>query len=134
MAFADAADVGIRLGRALTDEETATAELIIELVEGLIADAVGENAAWVTGLSPVPGVLRVLCIEKAVAAISNPSSAASWSEQLGQWQRSETYPRAADVGLFLSETEQRLARRAAGLAPSASSRPASLVGDFHPED
>jgi hypothetical protein len=131
MAFADPADVGVRLGRALTDDETAQAQLVIELTQNLIADVVGESSDWADTLTPVPGVLRALCLDKAVGTITNPSGAASWSKTLGAAQKSETYPRETDV--YLSEREERLARRAVGLAPSGSSRPKSIVGDFYPE-
>lgn len=129
MAFATTTDVATRLGRDLTAAETDAAELVIEVVTGLIAEAVNRDSDWATALDPVPATLRLLCIEKAVSAIVNPHNVASLSEQLGQFQHSETYPRASDVGLYLSDDEERRARFAVHGITSASVRIQSVADD-----
>lgn len=133
MAFATAEDVATRLGRELTADEEATAELVIELTTGLIETAANENAAWSAALVPVPKLFTILCLERAVRTILNPTGAASLSKTLGQFSYSETRPRAEDLGLLLTEGEERLVRRALGKPPSTSSRPKSVIGDFLPE-
>lgn len=110
--LATADDVAARLGRDLTPAEITQAEAAIAATTGLIATEVGLTAVEVVAINPRPGYLKTLCVEKAVAVIVNPHGLAASSEQLGQWQHSETYPRAADIGLFLSDGERRRIRRA----------------------
>lgn len=110
MALATADDVATRLGRILTTAEEASAELVIEVVTGLLADATSKTSAQLDTLA-LPA-LRLIVIEKAVSAIVNPENVASLSEQLGAYQHSQTFPRASDVGIYLTDTEERLARRA----------------------
>lgn len=112
--FATAEDVERRMGRALSDSETDVAEMVIETVSGLIVGLVGEDDDWADALDPVPPYFRALCVEKVVTVLSNPEGLASFSEQLGEYQHSGTYPRASDIGLFLSDSERREVRRALG--------------------
>jgi hypothetical protein len=111
MPFATFEDVAIRLGRPLTAAEEAMAGSVIELVTGLIADAVGKDAAWAVALDPVPPTLRAVCVEKTLAVGSNPNRLAAFSEQLGAHQVSKTFPRS-DVGVFLTDEEERRVRAA----------------------
>lgn len=128
MAWATAADVGTRLRRTLTSEETAAADAVISDVQGLVADAVGKDADWADNLEPVPVTLRVLAIEKALDAITNPGRVASTSEQLGVYQHSTTYPRP-DRLVYLTETEERRVRRVVLGAASASIAVKSTLQD-----
>jgi hypothetical protein len=127
LAFATQEDVEIRLGRVLSEAEGFQADAVITTVTGLIADAVDRSAAWAADLDPVPETLRALCVEKAIGAIANPSNLASESEQLGAHQRSHTFPRAGDVGLFLTDAEQRRSREAVYGATTGSSSPRSMI-------
>ena len=68
--FATADDVATRLGRSLTAAEVLFCQAVIEDVTGLICDAVGEPRTWADSLSPVPGTLRTLCIEKTLRAVT----------------------------------------------------------------
>lgn len=115
MAFAVSNDVKVRLGRVLTSDEIALVDQIIASVTGLIAEAVDRDDAWAAALAPVPKTLKVLCIEKALAAVVNPTALLSVSEQLGAYQHSDTFQRpenGATVGVFLSGDERRRVRRA----------------------
>jgi hypothetical protein len=109
-AFASVADVEVRAGRDLTDGEQAMAEQVLLMVSGLIATTVGKDLEWVVDLDPVPAVLKQLTIEKAMAAILNPTGAAVTSETLGKHTYSQTFPRQADAGVFLTAAEERAAR------------------------
>lgn len=119
MPWADADDVATRLGRTLNAAEEAQAEMVIGSVTALVLELLSEDQDWADTLDPVPQTLVLLCIEKAVGTIVNPNNVASESEALGAYQHSHTFPRAADIGIFLSDDEQRRVRRAVGGAPRA---------------
>lgn len=129
MAFATYSDVATRLARTLTTAEQNQATAVIAAVTGLITEEVGKAdvANWAATLSPVPETLKSLCVEKAVAVISNPRSVASESVRLGAAERSSTFPRASDIGIFLSDEERLRARRAVGAPTAGTSRPRSVV-------
>lgn len=112
MPFATAADIETRLGRALTAAEQAMAEQTIATVTAQIVDAVDRDAAWAAALNPVPGMLKALCIEKVIVVGTNPNGLASESKSLGAFSSSRTFQRSNDVGIVLTEAEQRLARMA----------------------
>lgn len=124
MAFATKDDVATRLGRELTDDEQVTAAAVIATVEGLIVE--------VSGLAPpdpVPVYYKALCVEKAIGVLANPQNVASQSEQLGDYQHSETFPRALDDGVFLTDREEMTVRRIANGIVSGSSRARALPHD-----
>lgn len=125
--FAEPKDVETRLGRPLSDKENDVATSVITTVTGLIADSVGRDAAWAEGLDPVPEALKSICVEKAIGAIANPTNLASSSEALGAYSRSQTFPRSADVSVFLSEFEERLIDRAVYGNASTVAYPESTV-------
>lgn len=129
MAFATTTDVETRLGRGLTSAESALAAAVITSVEGLIAEALGKDQDWIDALDPVPTTLSQLCIEKAVALITNPEGAASVSETLGAYSNSTTFPRAADIGIFLSRDEVARVRQAVSGLSRGTARQASVVDD-----
>lgn len=130
MAFATKEEVAARLARSLTTAEENAVDLVIELVQGSIADLVGEGATWADELDPVPAYYRALCIEKAIGAISNPQSLAAESKQLGSYSSSKTYQRAQDAGIFFTEREEAQIRRTYGSGLSGSSRPDSLATEL----
>lgn len=113
MALATTQDVSARLGRELTEVEEETYELLLTAATEQIADAADMAVDMVEGLDPLPRTLWVLCLECAVRAGQNPSGARSSQETLGQYSRSVSY---TDVekggGLFLTDREQRMVRRA----------------------
>lgn len=110
MAFATSIDVADRLGRPLTVDEMTQADAVIAAVTDLIADAVGKSNAWAATLTPVPGTLKTLCVEKAASVILNPALGTVAAESLGE--HSVTYARSNDGGIFLTEAERLLVRRA----------------------
>lgn len=128
MSLATYADVATRLGRSLSTAEQALATSIITSVEGQIVEVSGKAAP-----SPAPAYYKALCVEKAVSVISRPEPAIA-AESLGQ--HSVTYTRESDdLGVFLSEYEERQVRRIANNRVSASSRARALPHDaFVTED
>lgn len=119
--FGTSEDVGRRLGRDLTEAEAATAEAAIQAVAEMILEVAGT-----TEPDPVPAYYRALCIEKALAAISNPAGVAA--ESLGA--HSVTYSRNSP-GMFLTDLEERTIRRIANGSVSGSVRTHSLVHDVY---
>lgn len=132
MAFPTYTEVATRLGRTLTTAEQAIATAVIGSTTGLIAEAVGRDSDWAGDLDPVPQTLSELCIQKAIGAITNPSGVASHSETLGAYQHSETFPRAADIGVFLSPDERARVRRAVYGSSIASPRVGSVLDEVYP--
>lgn len=128
LAFATAADVATRLGRVLTADEVSQIEGALVDVAGLIRDAARKAPDWMP--DPVPPLFKSLSIEKAVGVLVNPFNLASASEQLGAYQHSQTFPRSADVGVFLTDLEARRVRRATYGTLTASVRPSSIIDDI----
>lgn len=125
MAFATASDVAARLGRALTDAEETQAESALTALDGLIRDAVDRDADWTP--DPVPAAFKELSIQKAISVVVNPHNVAAHTKSLGAASRSETFPRAQDLGLFLSEAEGRALRSALWGSSSGSSSPRGVM-------
>jgi hypothetical protein len=126
MALATTTDVETRLGRSLTAAEEAMAEQVLELVEGMILEITGADEP-----SPVPLYYKALCIEKVIMVGTNPNGLASESETLGAHSHSRTFQRASDIGVFLTDSEERTIRRIANNKVSGSSRPHSLPHDVY---
>lgn len=138
-AFAVHADIATRLGRDLTTKEQAQATAALDAIAGLIREAAGKAADWTP--SPAIPLYKTLSIEKVVGVITNPANLAAESEQLGDHEYSQTFPRAGDIGIFLTDAEERRVCRAAFHTNSASPRMTSeLVEDslvydiYHKED
>lgn len=130
MAFATTEDVAARLGRELTSAEEDSAELSLELAEGLIVAEAGRDEAWAEVLDPVPTYFRALCIEKAIGVLANPRNLAQASESLGAFSHSETFPRSLDAGIFLTDEEAAQVRFVIYGATSASPRMESILDDL----
>lgn len=127
MAFATTTDVGDRLGRALTDAEVTSVEFLLDAATAVIAEAADENDAWAVALSPVPTIVRVICVELVCRALANPNSLDSLQETLGQHSYSARF--REDAGLWLTPREENLIRRATGATRSGSTLVRSIVGD-----
>jgi hypothetical protein len=56
-----------------------------------------------------------------VGVITNPTNVAASSEQLGAYQRSQTFPRSLDIGVFLTEREEELVTEAIYAPPAGAS-------------
>lgn len=127
--FATAEDVETRLGRELTEQQQDAAEFVSELVTDLICEVAGINEPD----ENVPAYYRALCVEKAVAAISNPENLSSMSRSLGSFSQSSTFQRISvrdTSGISLTEFEERKIRQIASGRASGSSRPRSAPDDF----
>jgi hypothetical protein len=132
VAFATVQDVGARLRRTLTADEEEQAEQLLEMATIVIADAVGKTQAWADELDTdvVPRVLWVLCLELVSRSMDNPSGFRSLQETLGQYSRSISYlDSAKGGGMFLTEREILMARRAVNGGLSGSARVGSIVDD-----
>lgn len=130
--WASADEVGTRLKRTLDDDEVAQVELVIEGVTGLVAAAVDKSDDWAADLDPVPAALRMLVIEKAVQVATNPSALSSVTESLGAYSHTDRYREGdapALAGIFLTDDEERAARRAVYGKNSATARQRSIVDD-----
>lgn len=128
--FATRTDVQTRLGRLLTAAEADQADLLLELATGALAEACDKDTDWATALTPVPEMLRILCMEVVVRVLLNPAGLKSGSESLGAYSRSGTYADGAGA-LALTDHEERLARRAVHGSNSGSSRPASTATEVY---
>ena len=106
--FATKEAVTARLGRSLTSAEEAQVEGVLAAISGLIRAEVGKAPSW--DPSPIPSVLSELAIQKAIAAVTNPTGVAQESESVGSYSHSQTFPRSQDNGIFLSDAEGRAVR------------------------
>lgn len=111
MAIATTAEVQDRMGVTFTAAQTSACELLLDSATALVADAVGKDDDWAAALSPVPAVVKAITIEIVRRAMSNPGGLTQQSQQLGQFQQSESYRRDAGE-LMLTSLEGRQLRRA----------------------
>jgi hypothetical protein len=128
--FATPDDVATRLGRDLSGAEQNMVEQVVEQVTGLIAEVVGKDLAWAAALDPVPATLKVLCIQKAIQVGTNPQQLRQEGEQLGSYQHNRTWPAAQDMGLYLTEAEEQIVRRAVYGTTRATVPVASIADQF----
>lgn len=120
-AFATSDDVQTRLGRDLTDDETAQVEAVLDSIAGMIRSEVGKADDW--DPDPIPSTLSELSIQKAILSIVNPNNLAA--RTLGSF--SETFQRAQDGGLLFSADEGRRLRRAVYGSSAGTARMRSHV-------
>lgn len=115
MSFATADDIAARLGRDLAAGETEPVDLLLEGATAMIAEAAGQDDDWSDALTPVPRVLKFVCIEAVCRAMANPQGIASLQEQLGAYS-STVHFRDLDMGggLWLTDAERRQIRRVIG--------------------
>ena len=109
------------------------AELLLELATLAIAGACDKDDAWASALTPVPAIVRVTCIEAAVRVLVNPTGARSVSQQLGSYQRSESFHANFDpaaAGIQLTDAEELRVRRAVFGTSSGSSQARSVASDI----
>jgi len=129
-AFATTDDLLARLGKTeFTDLEAAQAAQFLESATANIVVAVDKTDEWAAELSPVPSGLKSLCLELAARAMVNPTGVRSQSEQLGSWQRSESY---TDDGhnIDLTASETLRARRIVYGSNSGSAQAESTMDDI----
>ena len=123
--FATTADVATRLGRELTEAEAESTTAIIASVTSQIAAALDLTDDWAETLEPVPALFTAMCVDKAVAALTNPSGVTS--QTLGAF--SVSYAGAAvGGGVVLTDADERRVR-AAWWGGAGSSRATSIADD-----
>ena len=125
MAFATSDDVAARLQRTLTSAEQAAATAAIADVTGQIVEAVDRDAAWAAALVDVPATFKAICVEKALAAITNPLGVAA--QALGA--ASYTFRRNSDGGVLLTDSDERRVRRAWFGTATGTARTRSAIDD-----
>lgn len=132
--FATLDELALRLGKTSVDDltaaERAQGQMLLELVTGLIVDAVGKTDAWAATLDPIPRYLRGLCLEAAWRASRNPAGVSSESETLGAYSHTARYEFSGSdqgAGVTLTEAEERAARRAVYGVSSRSAYPTSVL-------
>lgn len=94
----------------------ATGDLVVELVNGLITDIIGD-------LDPVPTRAKTIALAVAKRALENPENAESITTGLDDWKKTIRYRKAAgdvadDLGIYLTESQEDelrdMVREAAG--------------------
>jgi hypothetical protein len=133
MAFATAEDVATRLVRALTDEEAAAAELLLDMTAAEIRQVVGRTEAELPD-EDAPAVLRSVSIEAVCREMASPIGAEATAETMGSYTYRVDYFEKG--GTLLTEEEKRLIRRAFGASTFTAATlvsPYSENGDDLPE-
>lgn len=129
--FAGVDDVAARLGFELSEQQRTAAAFLLPSATALIAVAAGKDDAWATALTPVPQVLRLVCVEAVVRVIANPEALASVTEQQGDQRLTKSWTPGETGELCLTDKEGDLVRSAlAGGKTSGSARLPSLVDDL----
>lgn len=119
-------ELALRLGRT---PEPDGSMLLLQLATGLIVDAVGRDDEWLQALTPIPAILRAVCLEMVARVLTNPSSARSESETLGQYMHSVSFIDGAH-GLWLTDAEAQLCRRTVLRFTSGSAKVDSIVDEL----
>ncbi len=133
--FATLNDLALRLpgtatsSAGLTAKQSAQGTMLLQSATDVITDAVDRDATWANALSPVPAVLRAVCLEVVARVMQNPDGARSQSETLGQWSYATSYTDAAH-GFGLTDREVALCRRAVLGQTCGSAHLESVVGNF----
>ena len=109
-----------RLGWALSEEECAAAEAVLEDVSAVVRSY---GLPWPTADS-APDVVRAVVLSVAERKVRNPEGYRSEIEGSYQYH----LPASAPTGIALSETERALVLRAAGIGAVYSVPVASLGG------
>ncbi len=106
-----------------TAAQAAQGAMLLELATDNITEGVGRTAAWAQTLSPIPAIVRSVCLA-AVARVmrptlNNPDGVSSQSETLGAWSHTTRYGEngtsagaVAPDDLDPTEAEIRKCRRA----------------------
>lgn len=113
MAYASADDVAARLGRGpLTAEQTAQAELLLELAAAAIQSETERTDEQIRAIDPLPPILRVVSLEVAVRGMTNPAGLVSRQETVGAASVAERFRDNGGGDAYLNDREARLVREA----------------------
>ncbi len=129
--FATALDVSARLGRELTEAETAQVEFLLAAATEIITMSVGKDAEWATSLD-VPTILRYICADMVARALTFTAGVNSTTESLGQYSYTERGD-GESYGLWMTDMERMMARRVVNGSLSGSARTESIATDVWPE-
>lgn len=128
MAFASKEDVAARLGRSLADSETDQVDFLLDAATAVIEEAVDKAEA---DISPLPAVLRFVCVEVVCRAMANPQGLSSQQEALGAYSHSERFQGGDGAsGLLLKPLETQMVRRAVHGQLSGTAQIGSLASDL----
>lgn len=133
MAFATVPNIANKLGRELTDSESAYATDALDSAASIIAEAVGKDDDWADSLTPVPRVLKELSIDMVIRAGQNPEGLQSTTETLGMYSVTERFNVGDAAGpgtLFLSDEESRMVRRVVNGPGSSTALLPGLIDDI----
>ena len=126
--YADASDIQTRLrprlGRDLTADETAAAELLLEAAAAVI-DAATEKP----DPEPLPAILRFVSIEVVLRTMANPNGLVSEQEGLGAYSYAQRFAAGEGGGLQLTQVETLQVRKAVHGSISGTGRQQSLASD-----
>lgn len=87
-------------GVTITSAQTGTADLVVQLTNGLITDIVGD-------IDPVPTKVLTIAYEVAKRALSNPDGVESITTGVDDWKKTVRYANAASLraGVYLTDEE-----------------------------
>ncbi len=138
--FATLDQLALVLGKTdatdFTAAQAAQGAMLLELVTDNITEGVGKTAAWAQTLSPIPAIVRSVCL--AVVArvmrptLNNPDGVSSQSETIGAYSHTTRFGENGAVavapdGLDPTEDELRKCRRAVWGTLSATTMPATTL-------
>ncbi len=137
--FATLDELALVLGKAdasdFTAAQAAQGAMLLELATANITEGVGKTVAWAQTLSPIPAIVRSVCL--AVVArvmrptLNNPDGMSSQSETLGAYSHTTRYGEngaaVAPDDLDPTEAEMRKCRRAVWGTLSATTMPSTTL-------
>jgi hypothetical protein len=127
--FATIDELAIRMGLTFTTAQAAQGAMLLGMVTGLIIECVNRDDTWAATFTPIPRLVRAICLEVVARVMQNPAGARSESETIGQYQHSTSYTDGSS-GLYLTAAEEVLCRRAILGATSGSAQLDSIVTQF----
>ncbi len=141
--FATVDEVQTLMG-TLTDPQRTQAQMLLEIVTGTIIEGVDRDDAWAATYSPIPRVVRGVCLDVVVGAmrISQTQAAAggasSESETLGAYSHTVRYgeysgsssPASGGGSLSPTDAQMRMCRRAIIGTLSGSAQVPSLITEL----
>jgi hypothetical protein len=125
-------DIGMRLGRFLSDSEEVQVNSLIVTATNTIYAAVDKSSTWEMPNDPpdVRDFLSGLCVELVVRAMVNPHALASVSESLGEHSVTQAFSRdIPGSGMMLTQAEELAARRVVYGNNSGSAKTRSVADE-----
>jgi hypothetical protein len=127
--LATASEVGVMLGRDLSEAEIGQADMMIGIATANILAAVDKDGDWLPTAAQQT-FLNGLCVQLTCRAMANPQGLASQSESLGAHSATTAYSRdIPGSGLGLTSPEELAARRVVWGTNSGSAKARSVADD-----